>query len=150
MRNFKVRLATIDDLDACIWFDNQESLEPAQDERKRQMIESRIFTQDVFLACDDGDKPVGYIRLDHLWAMMMPTLGWVYVKPEWREGGVMAALYQACLDALLERGHRKYMMSTQSNRPNVMELFKSMGMKECGRLNVYSDGVAEVFFISGL
>lgn len=149
MRSFKVRPAAIEDLDDCIWFDRQESLEPARDDRHRLMVESRIFTGDILLACDDDNKPIGYLRIDHLWPMMMPTLGWVYVKPDWRESGVMAGLYQSILDLLLERGHRKFMMSTQSTRSNVMELFRSMGMRECGRLNVHGEGntISEVFYL---
>lgn len=149
MRSFKVRPASIDDLEECVWFDRQEAMTPAQDDRHRHMIESRIFTGDILLACDGEGVIVGYIRMDHLWPMMLPTLGWVYVKPEWREVGIMAGLYQSMLDMMLERGHRKFMMSTQSNRSNVMELFRSMGMRECGRLNVHGAGnnVSEVFYL---
>ncbi len=149
MRSFKVRPATIEDLDNCIWFDRQESILPAHDERHRQMVEARIFTGDIMVAEGDGGELAGYLRMDHLWPMMMPTLGWVYVKPDWRESGIMAGLFQGVIDALIERGHRRYMMSTQSNRQNVMDLFRAMGMKECGRLAVHGAkaDVAEVFFM---
>jgi ribosomal protein S18 acetylase RimI-like enzyme len=148
VRDFVIRPALIEDLDDCVWFDQQEALSPALDERKRAMIESRIFTQDVLLAVDGAGKPVGYIRFDHLWPMMMPSLGWVYVKPEWRGSGVMAALYQTSIDLMIERGYRKILLSTQANRTDVADLFKSMGMKECGRLSIHgTDKPSEVFFL---
>lgn len=148
MRDFVVRPALIEDLDTCVWFDQQEAISPALDERKRAMIESRIFTQDILIAVDSAGKIVGYIRFDHLWPMMMPSLGWVYVLPEWRENGVMAALYQTSIDLMLDRGYRKILLSTQSNRTDVMDLFRSMGMKECGRLAMHEDkALAEVFFL---
>ena len=149
MRSFSVRPAVIEDLDDCVWLDRQEAITPAQDDRHRLLIESRIFTGDILLACGDDGKPVGYMRIDHLWPMMLPTLGWVFVKPEWRDGGIMAGLYQTMLELMLERGYRKFMMSTQSTRSNVMELFRSMGMRECGRLNVHGAGnnTAEVFYL---
>ncbi len=147
MRSFKVRPAAIEDLEECVWFDRQESVAPAHDDRHRQMIESRIFTADILLACDDDNKAVGYIRIDHLWPMMMPTLSWIYVKPDWRETGIMAGLYQSFMDIMLERGHRKFMMSTTTNRPNIMDLFRTIGLRECGRLAVYPDNISEVFYL---
>lgn len=120
---------------------------PAHDDRHRQMIESRIFTSDILLACSDDGKSVGYIRIDHLWPMMMPTLGWVYVKPDWRSSGIMAGLYQSITELMLERGHRKFMLSAQNNRTDIMDLFRSIGLRECGRLNAHENGVAEVFYL---
>lgn len=148
MRSFTVRPAAIEDLDDCVWFDRQEATTVAEAGRHRQMVESRIFTGDILLACDDEGKVVGYIRMDHMWPMMMPNLGWVYVKPDWRKQGVMIGLYQALLDQLLERGCTRYMMSTRSDRPDVVELFRSMGMHECGRLAIHGTGdISEVFFL---
>ncbi len=151
MRDFIVRPAVVEDLDSCVWFDNQEAVSPALDERKRQMIESRITTQDILLAVEPSGKAVGYIRFDHLWPMMMPSLGWVYVKPEWRDNGVMAALYQTSIDLMLERGYRRILLSTPSDRTDVADLFKSMGMKECGRLNFQADSaISQIFFLCEL
>jgi len=150
MRSFSVRPATDSDLEDCIWLDRQESLTPADGARHRAVIASRIASGDIVLATDDENKPVGYIRFDLLWPMLLPTLGWVYVKPDWRSSGIMAGLYQAGLDLLHERGHQRFMMSTQSNRQTVMDLFRTMGLQECGRLSVHADGVSEVFYLGRL
>lgn len=148
MLEFTVRQAQAGDLDDCIWFDAEEAPSPARDERKRELIENRIRTGDIFLACDSAGASIGYIRIDHLWPMMMPVMGWVYVKPAWREGGVMTALYQQMMETILDRGHTRFMLSTQSNRPGVMDLFKAIGMKEAGRLSIHADpSVEEVFYL---
>ncbi|MCM2343906.1 MAG: GNAT family N-acetyltransferase [Alphaproteobacteria bacterium] len=148
---FTTRLAEPGDLDICVAFDCTDPTDSRRDQEKVDLIRARIDSQEIFLAVTPEGSPIGYVAIDRLWPMMLPLLSWVYVAPAWRTYGVAAALVDFCFHNLKSRQYKRVLLSTQTDRPQMIETMRAMGLKEIGTLKANPDeNVGEVFFIREL
>ncbi len=151
MRLFIVREAEVFDLEDCAFFEAQDSQVCKDPSLKRLDLATAIAARNIFLACDDNGKPIGYLRIAHLWPAMMPMGQWVFVDPAWRRKGVMSGLFDFVCATLAQRGHSQIMFSVQSDRPVVLEFMRERGLKEIGQLGCHGEGQPrEIFFSSVL
>lgn len=148
---FITRLAEPDDLDICVAFDCTDPTDSRRDQEKVDLIRARIDSQEIFLATTPEGSPVGYVAIDRLWPMMLPLLSWVYVAPAWRSSGVASTLVEFCFSNLKSRQYKRVLLSTQTDRPQMIETMRKMGLREIGILQANpDDSVGEVFFIREL
>lgn len=148
---FKTRLAEPGDLDICIAFDCTDPTDSRRDQEKVDLIKARIDSQEIFLATTPEGSPIGYVAIDRLWPMMLPLLSWVYVAPAWRNCGVAAALVDFCFNNLKSRQYQRVLLSTQTDRPQMLETMRAMGLREIGTLQANPDeNIGEVFFMRDL
>lgn len=147
----KARLATAEDLDVCVELDGTDTTAPRTDGEKRIFMMGKILSQDIFLAEDDRQQVVGYLRIDKLWSMMLPLVSWIYVRPEARDQSVTLQLRTFALNHLRAHGYKQLLYSTQTDRPHIIQWFLGMGLREVGSLSI-NPGIdaEEVFFIQDL
>jgi GNAT superfamily N-acetyltransferase len=149
--DIKTRLAEMKDFEVCLAFDCTDPTDSRGDQEKSDLIRARIETGEIFLAVTEKDNPVGYLAINRLWPMMMPLLSWLYVAPAWRDRGVGRQLIEFCLVNLKERGYKRLMVSTQTDRVRMLETIRKMKLREIGTLQANpDDSVGEVFFIKDL
>lgn len=147
----RIRYATPGDLEVCIAFDCTDPTDSRGDDEKADLIRAKISTNEIYLAVNDDNKPVGYLTVDRLWPMMMPLLSWVYVAPAWRNAGIAHRMTEYCFADLKERGYRRLLISTQTDRHQMLETLQSMNLRNIGTLHANPDeSVGEVFFIKDL
>lgn len=149
MRHFAVRVAESFDLDDCFWFDSQSSASRSDSEKRLELATS-VAARNVFLACDDDGRPVGYIRLGMLGPQLLPVLYWAFVKPDWRRKGVMSTLYDYMASQLVERGYERLIFSIPADCDGLMDIFKSRGLVEIGRLALAAEAPLDVFYTTPL
>ena len=81
----------------------------------------------------------------------LPLLSWLYVAPAWRDQGIARQMTEFCIANLRERGYKRMMVSTQTDRTRMLETIRKFGLREIGTLQANpDDSIGEVFFISDL
>lgn len=105
----------------------------------------KVREGDVFVAFR-GDDPVGYLRLEWLWAKV-PYIELVRVLEAHRSAGAGRALLRHVEREVAGRGHAALYSSSQANEPEPQAWHRRMGFDECGFVaGVNEGGVGEVFF----
>lgn len=131
-----IRVAGPADIDSCLAFDHL---------RDRELLLLEAERGRLILAFTNG-RPVGYLRLEHLWHRV-PYIGLLIVVPDLRGKGVGSALLAWLEDALRRQGQFALYSSSQADEPRAQAWHRSRGFVECGFLGGCNrGGVGEVFF----
>ena len=131
-----VRFGELRDLGSCVDFDYEHVSE--------SMIKRKIEEKAVILAEVDG-KPIGYLRVEHLW-LIAPYVGLITVEERYRRKGVGSAMIKFLEDHLIKNGHEVLYSSSQVDEPEPQTWHRKIGFEECGIIAGINDGVGEVFF----
>jgi GNAT superfamily N-acetyltransferase len=146
-----IRLAKLSDLEVCVAFDCTDTTSSRNDEIKSNHILAKIDSNEIYVAVTEKDNPIGYLTFDHLWPMMLPLLSWLYVAPAWRDQGISRDLMNYAIQDLKDRGYKRVMLSTQTDRPKMIEMIEKFGVRVIGTLQANPDeSVGEVFYIKDL
>lgn len=110
-----------------------------------ELLAHKIAAGEVVVAEREG-RPVGYLRLEYLWATL-PFISLIRVLEEERRQGVGRAILAFLEAALRGRGHDLLLSSSQVDEPPPQAWHRAVGFEECGILaGVNRGGVGEVFF----
>lgn len=134
--NLTIRLAGPADVDSCLVMDHL---------RDRDLLLREAERGRLILAFSER-RPVGYLRLEHLW-QRVPYIGLIMVIPALRGQGIGSTLLAWLEDAL--RRQRQYVLysSSQADEPHSQAWHRRRGFVECGFLGGCNPGgVGEVFF----
>jgi N-acetylglutamate synthase-like GNAT family acetyltransferase len=140
-----VRKATISDIEHVQKFDSTDDETCFQVPGSQAYYKTLCSSENIYLAFDLLDTPIGYIRVDKIWPERVPLLSWVYVTPTWRNKRVGAALVERAKKDLQMEGYETVLMSACTRRPNMIEYFRNKGLIEAGKL-VFPNGTEEIFF----
>ena len=110
-----------------------------------ELLAQKIAAGEVVVAERDG-RPVGYLRLEYLWATL-PFISLIRVLDEERRQGVGRAILAFLEAALRGRGHDLLLSSSRVDEPPAQAWHRAVGFEECGILaGVNAGGVGEFFF----
>ena len=105
----------------------------------------KVDAGEMLVAEADG-RPVGLLRLDHLWSSV-PFVALVRVLPEARRRGAGRALVEAARAEARERGAPLLLSSATGEEPEAIAWHRAVGFEEWGVLPGLDEGGAgEVFF----
>ena len=134
---FEVRFAEPTDLDYCIESDFKHVGEAVL---RRKIEEKAVVLAEV------NEKPIGYLRIEHLW-LKTPFLSTIGVDEEYQRRGVGTAMIGFLEEHLSRRGHGVLYSSSDADEPGPQAWHRKVGFEECGIIAGINDGgVGEVFF----
>ncbi|MHB1294131.1 MAG: GNAT family N-acetyltransferase [Anaerolineae bacterium] len=139
-RDLTVRMATLEDSDACRRFEH------IQDEN---LLRRKLELSEVAVAEIEGEM-VGLLRLEYLWSAV-PYIGLIYVQEGRRGAGVGRALLAFVESYLTDKGYDVLYSSSQANEAAPQAWHRGVGFVECGFIaGLNEGGVGEVFFRKAL
>lgn len=110
-----------------------------------RIVRRKVADGDVFVGLR-ATAPVGYLRLEWLWATL-PYIELVRVLPPHRRSGVGTALLRFTEAEVVRRGQTVLYSSSQADEPEPQAWHRHMGFEECGLIaGLNEGGVGEVFF----
>ncbi|MFW9800149.1 MAG: GNAT family N-acetyltransferase [Candidatus Thorarchaeota archaeon] len=122
----------------------------AEDPLANEMLmREKIMKDEIFIAELDGE-PIGYLRLEFLWARV-PYIGLVFIIEAYQHEGIARMLLDRLESHLKENGYDLLLSSSQVDEPEPQAWHRAVGFEECGiLLGVNESGVGEVFFRKSL
>jgi GNAT superfamily N-acetyltransferase len=139
-----IRLRALADAPAAFGAALQQAESFDEDEWKRR-ARGWVRPGDVAFVVGGGEGMVVGVREgDECW------LGAMWVAPEWRQGGVGAALASAVIDWARSWGARRVVLGVAEGNTPAVALFERLGFVETGTREVLREGLVEVEYVLDL